>query len=54
MSDEQIPTGQCPGCSLVLPEDDLVGQSAHMQECHPEIIAERRRESARWDGWEQD
>jgi hypothetical protein len=44
----------CPGCGLELPEDDLAAQSAHMQTEHPEIIAERVAEAAKWDGWEQD
>lgn len=46
----------CPGkgCALVLPLDDLQGQMRHMMSEHPEIVAERRREAARWDGWEQD
>lgn len=45
---------RCPGCEVSLPEADLAGQARHMTEQHPEIVEERRRESARWDGWEQD
>lgn len=48
MSDEQ-----CPACEVRLPADDVRGQMAHMESCHPEVIAERRREAARWDGWEE-
>ncbi len=33
----------CPGCGHRLPEDDLRAQIAHMEENHPEIIAERLR-----------
>jgi hypothetical protein len=43
---------KCPGCDLVLPDDDLQAQAAHMEDEHPEIITERMNESMRWDGWE--
>lgn len=43
---------KCPVCSLKLPEADLVAQRAHMESEHPEMIEQRRREAARWDGWE--
>lgn len=43
---------KCPGCDLVLTEDDLYGQSEHMKQDHPEIVAERLAEEAAWDGWE--
>lgn len=36
-----MPDAQCPGCDLRLPEADLAGQVAHMNEAHPEIVAER-------------
>lgn len=44
----------CPadGCTTVLPEHDLLRQSAHMDTAHPEIVAARRADAARWDGWE--
>lgn len=44
----------CPGpaCEVLLDEDDLVLQAEHMTRFHPNIIAERRAEAARWDGWE--
>lgn len=45
---------QCPGCSVELPEQDIAAQREHMEREHPEIVAERRAESARWDGWEND
>lgn len=32
---------KCPGCGLLLPEDDFQGQIAHMSEAHPEIVSER-------------
>jgi len=47
-------TIRCPGCELELPEDDLVAQSQHMQAEHADIVDERRREAARWDGWEDE
>ncbi len=34
---------KCPGCDLEFPEDDLHVQMKHMDQYHPEIIAERRR-----------
>jgi len=43
---------KCPGCDLTLAEDDVYGQMRHMTASHPEIIAERCAEAARWDGWE--
>ena len=45
---------KCPGCDLELDEDDLAEQDAHMTANHADIIAERRAEAARWDGWEAD
>jgi hypothetical protein len=44
---------KCPACDVELPEDDLIGQVAHMTAFHPDIIETRRAESARWDGWEE-
>jgi hypothetical protein len=32
---------KCPGCNLMLPQDDLRLQVAHVEQAHPEIIAER-------------
>ena len=32
---------QCPGCALLLPEDQSYEQVAHMDKFHPEIIAKR-------------
>jgi hypothetical protein len=45
---------KCPGpdCDVEIDDDDLFAQSQHMEEHHPEIIEERRREVERWDGWE--
>lgn len=34
---------RCPGCDCVLPKDDLHAQIMHMEENHPDIIAERLR-----------
>lgn len=45
---------RCPGCGMWLPEEDLQMQAAHMESEHPEIVEERRAESARWDGWENE
>jgi hypothetical protein len=45
---------KCPGCRRWLPDNDWHGQRLHMETNHPNIIAERLAESARWDGWEQD
>jgi len=47
-------TEQCPDCELVLPADDLRAQSAHMLAAHPDTVADRQAESARWDGWEDE
>lgn len=45
---------KCPGCGLEMDEDDLRRQVGHMKEKHPEIVAERLVEAARWDGWVDD
>lgn len=47
---------ECPaeGCRFMAPDDDLVMQVAHMTKMHPELVAERQAESARWDGWVND
>lgn len=42
---------KCPGCDLRLPEEDFPRQAAHLLDEHPEIVAERRAEDKRWDGW---
>lgn len=34
---------ECPGCDVRLPKDDLHAQIAHMEEHHPDVIAERLR-----------
>jgi hypothetical protein len=44
----------CPGCDLLLPEDDLRAQVDHMTQMHGDIVAARQAEDARWDGWEND
>jgi len=36
---------KCPGCSLEFPEDDLHAQMRHMDEVHPDIIAQRLKEA---------
>ncbi|MDD5165558.1 MAG: hypothetical protein PHG25_03450 [Candidatus Pacebacteria bacterium] len=41
---QETPMLKCPGCELLLPEDDLSAQIRHMEECHPEIIASRHRQ----------
>lgn len=41
-----------PACDLLIDEDDLIDQMFHMTKYHPEIVAERRADTARWDGWE--
>lgn len=51
---EGVEKSKCPACPLDLPAEDLVAQVRHMTSRHPEIVAARRAESARWDGWEQD
>lgn len=33
----------CPGCGYELPAGDVWAQKAHMEDAHPEIIAERLR-----------
>ena len=38
---------KCPGCDLMLPEDDTKAQVAHMDEFHPDIVAKRREEAER-------
>jgi hypothetical protein len=43
---------KCPGCELELPEDDIRAQIAHMNAAHPDLVAKRQAEAARWDGWE--
>jgi len=35
---------KCPGCDLMLPEDDLQAQVEHMDEFHPDIVAKRLEE----------
>jgi hypothetical protein len=45
---------KCPGCDLELEEDELREQVVHMDAEHPEIVAQRRAESAAWDGWVND
>jgi hypothetical protein len=45
---------QCPGCDLLLPEDDLAAQMDHMTRFHGEIVAGRQAEADRWAGWEND
>lgn len=32
---------QCPGCTLELPEDDLLAQREHMEQAHLDIIVKR-------------
>jgi transcription initiation factor IIE alpha subunit len=44
----------CPECGLELEELDLLHQVQHMEAQHPEVCEERRREAARWDGWEDE
>jgi hypothetical protein len=43
---------KCPGCDLVLDEDEVIEQMEHMTAHHPEIVAARREAAARFDGWE--
>lgn len=43
---------KCPGCDTHTDENDLLAQGRHLEEHHPEIIEERRREVARFAGWE--
>lgn len=45
---------KCPGCDLYLPQEDFPAQAAHLLAEHPEIVAERRTEDKRWDGWTDD
>jgi hypothetical protein len=47
---------ECPaeGCHFMAMDEDLLSQSAHMTKMHPEIVAERQAEAARWDGWVND
>lgn len=42
---------KCPGCDLLPGAEDLENQMAHMAERHPEIVAARRSDAARLDGW---
>jgi heterodisulfide reductase subunit B len=42
---------QCPGCALMLSEDDAAGQVAHMREEHSDIVDERLAEAGfEYDG----
>lgn len=41
MAEEKVKYIKCPGCSLMLPEDDIMAQKAHMERFHPEIIIQR-------------
>ena len=34
---------KCPGCDTMLPKNDIDAQVAHMDEFHPDIIAQRRK-----------
>lgn len=47
---------ECPAehCHHLAFEDDLQAQSEHMVAQHPDIVAARQAESARWDGWVND
>lgn len=47
---------RCPHCDdeTDVAEDDLIAQAAHMHVKHPDIIAERQRKAARFDGWENE
>ncbi len=51
---DKAPTIKCPGCELVVDEDDFAEQEAHMLAEHPDIVAKRQAEAARWDGWEDE
>lgn len=45
---------KCPGCDVMLPENEPWAQKKHMEERHPEIIADRmvnagfRQEDGKW------
>lgn len=43
-----------PSCYARLPETDTLGQKAHMEAWHPDILATRAAEDRRWDGWEDE
>jgi len=36
---------KCPGCPLELEEDDVQAQGLHMDQAHPEIVAQRKRDN---------
>ena len=42
---KEVKMVKCPGCSLELPEDDPRAQMRHMDEAHPDIIAQRLKEA---------
>ncbi len=39
---------KCPACNIKLPKKDLHAQIAHMEEHHPDVIAERLRDIDHW------
>jgi hypothetical protein len=45
---------ECPACTVVADADDYRSQAIHMEVEHPDIVAKRRAESLRFDGWEDD
>lgn len=47
-------TERCPVCEVELPAEDLQAQSDHMLRLHPDVVAKRRGDAARWDGWVND
>ena len=36
-----VETVKCPECNLRLPEDDIIGQNAHIHQYHPTVVLER-------------
>lgn len=42
-SNEKVVMIKCPGCELQLPDNNVSGQIKHMEDAHPEIIAQRHR-----------
>lgn len=42
---ERVPYEACPGCHMLVPSNSSDAQVRHMDEHHPEIVEERRREA---------
>jgi len=52
-TDNGKPTQKCPHCQREV-GNDYPSEFAHMDQYHPEIVAERQAEADRLRGWVQD